>query len=71
MKVVPPKHGKVAHDLGGFALPLTVLESVAGFYLGTRTVEGPFTRESKEYWPTREAASTALEVGQWTQRLSL
>ena len=50
---------------------LMVLQSAAGFYLGTADEEGPVSRESAEYWPTEEAASRALagqEGVDWTQR---
>lgn len=54
----------------GDELPLQVLESGAGFYLGTwHPTEGPNTRESVEYWPTREAAQNALDSDNWTQRV--
>jgi hypothetical protein len=49
-------------------LDLDVYYSGAGFYLGTYTEDGPYTRESQEYWRTREQAQRALESGQWTQR---
>jgi hypothetical protein len=50
-------------------LPLQVLESNAGFYLGTSCpTEGPMTRESEEYWTKREQAEGALASGDWTQR---
>lgn len=52
----------------GQSLQVQVLQSAAGFYLGT-TVDGlPYTRESVEYWPAREDANVALENGDWTQR---
>lgn len=52
----------------GFYLPVTVLKSAAGFYLGTADEEGPCSRESLEYFQTRERAEQALATGQWTQR---
>ena len=61
--------GKLA-KVWGVDLPVQVLESAAGFYLGTlHPVQGPFSRESVEYWPTRSLAERALETGDWTQRL--
>lgn len=63
--------GKLAREFGGVSLPLLVLKSTGGFYLGTSMAEGPFTRESEEYWTTGQEASTALEIGDWTQRRSL
>jgi hypothetical protein len=55
----------------GFELDLDVYESGAGFYLGTYSDDGPYTRESQEYWRTRKQAQLALETGQWTQRRDL
>lgn len=53
-------------------LPLRVLESANGFYIGTADDEGPVSRESVEYWPDKSAAETALAGVQgkgWSQRL--
>lgn len=48
---------------------LQVLESQAGFYIGTfDPQEGPISRDSLEYWPKREQAETALATGNWTRR---
>ena len=63
----PMRIGLLAAD-AGYRLPLEVLQSAAGFYLGTADQEGPVSRESVEYFPTREAAVQALETGQWNQR---
>jgi len=50
-------------------LPLQVLQSHAGFYIGTFSDEdGPISRESEEYFPTRQAAEAALASGTWTQK---
>ncbi len=52
----------------GFTLPLQVLQSARGFYIGTQTdEEGPFSRESAEYWPNNGEAIAALASGNWTQ----
>lgn len=52
----------------GFHLPLEIQKSNAGHFLGTCHVDhGPISRESVEYWPTRELAQKALETGNWTQ----
>lgn len=59
--------GKLAASCG-FNLPLQVLQSAAGFYLGTSESGMPFSRESNEYWPFRHEAETALENGTWTQK---
>lgn len=56
----------------GYRLPLLVLQSGAGYYLGTIDPEsGPVSRESVEYWPRRDLAEKALagsEGTDWTQR---
>lgn len=49
-------------------LPVQVLSSAAGYYLGTADENGPFTRESCEYWNTRAEAQAAYDSGNWTQR---
>ncbi|MDR2788127.1 MAG: hypothetical protein LBD06_07180 [Candidatus Accumulibacter sp.] len=64
------RSGHLAQTFADCELPLEVLESAAGFYIGTfHPKEGPFSRES-EYFPTEEAAREALENGAWTQRLN-
>lgn len=55
----------------GFQLRITVLESRAGFYIGTSDDDGPCTRESMEYWPSRDLALAALEAEDWSQKPSL
>lgn len=52
----------------GKKLPIEVLRSNAGYYLGTFTESGPFTRESQEYFRKEEQAQHALANGQWTQK---
>ena len=59
--------GHLAKAFGGVDLPLYVLPSSAGFYLGTFD-EGPYSRESVEYFPSQDAAEVALKNGTWTQR---
>lgn len=52
-------------------LPLMVLQSAKGFYLGTADNDGPVSRESVEYWANENAAKVALsgsEGKNWTQR---
>lgn len=73
MSTTLPPHpiGRLANEIG-YRLPLSVLESFRGFYLGTANDEGPVSRESVEYWRTREAAQSALSAGEgkgWTQRI--
>lgn len=60
--------GILASQFCGLTLPLEVLKSAAGFYIGTSTQEGPCSRESVEYWPTGTAAWDALKNQSWTQR---
>lgn len=61
--------GQLAQQCGA-TLPVEVLESGAGFYIGTADDDGPYSRESMEYWPSREEAAKALDTGTWTQRIS-
>ena len=61
----------------GEKLPLEILQSFAGFYIGTQFYDpeiecmAPFTRESIQYWKSKEAAEEALRSGLWTQKGSL
>lgn len=50
---------------------LTVCQSGAGFYIGCNDAETgePISRDSQDYYPTREAAQEALVNRTWTQRL--
>ena len=68
--LVTGPRGQIAKEFGGVSLPLEVLRSAAGFYLGTQQDFMPYSRESVEYWPTYDAATAALEAGPdaWTQR---
>lgn len=52
----------------GYRLPLRVLSSAAGYYIGTAQDDGPVTRESLEYFASCEAADEAFATGRWTQR---
>lgn len=52
----------------GFNLPLQILRSARGFYIGTANDEGPVSRESVEYWRKQEAAELALRHDLWTKR---
>ncbi len=51
----------------GTELPFRVLESAAGFYIGTWQ-DDPYSRESDRYWATYEEAQEALDTGRWTPR---
>lgn len=62
------EYGYLAQTYGNVKLALQVLDSPVGFYLGTLEDGLPYSRESVEYWPTREAAQAALDAGIWTQR---
>lgn len=69
-KIMGIQYGKLAAK-GGEKLALQVLKSGAGYYIGTACAEmGPFSRESKEYFKSFEAASEAFENSTWTQRMN-
>ena len=70
MRAMTSPCGRLAYDIMGVRLPLQVLQSARGFYLGTANDMGPVSRESAEYWPTTEQAQIALDNGPeaWTQR---
>jgi hypothetical protein len=53
----------------GAPLPVRVLKSAAGYYLGALGSDGaPYSRESAEYWKAPLDATVALELGQWNAR---
>ncbi|MAO61081.1 MULTISPECIES: hypothetical protein [Alloalcanivorax] len=61
--------GYLAVTYCGLALPLRVMHSGAGYYIGTGSDElGPVSRESEEYFPNRGAAEAALKASNWTQK---
>ena len=63
------QYGCLAAEFGKRQLPLQVCRSAAGFYLGTKENDQPFSRESVEYWRTREEANEALlSPKKWSQR---
>jgi hypothetical protein len=67
---VKQQYGMLAAEFGddSYLLPLQVCKSAAGFYVGTREENGePFSRESQEYWPTRQKAERALTLRIWSQ----
>ena len=52
----------------GYDLPIRVLSSSAGYYIGTFSeTHGVVSRES-QYYPTRQLAEEAFRKGTWTQR---
>lgn len=60
--------GQLAKKYMKVDLPLQVCSSQAGFFIGTmHPTDGPFSRESAEYFPDRESAEQALASGRWTQ----
>ncbi|EKB4873194.1 TPA: hypothetical protein I8Y00_001854 [Citrobacter farmeri] len=59
--------GHLALVYVGKFLPLEVMQSAAGHYIGTRDSEGPVSRESIEYFRSAATAQRALERGGWTQ----
>ena len=63
------KFGRLAYVYCGKRLPLVVLKT-NGWYIGTADDDGPCSRESNEYYPTIEAAQTALRDGTWTQKMN-
>lgn len=52
----------------GFTLPLQVLKSGRGYYIGTANDEEPVSRESEEYFSIHKKAIQAFTSGAWTQR---
>jgi len=61
-------NGVLAKNLCGVTLPIQVIQSANGFYIGTMEEGMPYSRESVEYWPSQEAAETAFTSGHWTQK---
>src|SRR3546814_16756161 len=59
------RSGALALTWTGKRLPLQVLRSAAGHYLGPQDAEGPVSRESVEYFPNHLAAPPALEPPPW------
>jgi hypothetical protein len=61
--------GFLAQEYCGMDIPVKVLRSAAGYYIGTfDNSEGPISRESVEYYPTYDATEQAMVDGTWTQR---
>ena len=53
----------------GYDLPIRVLSSRAGYYIGTFSdTLGHVSRESQQYYPTQQLAEEAFRKGTWTQR---
>lgn len=66
-KELRPQYGLNALQCCGVELPVQVLRSQAGFYIGTMDSDGPVSRESAEYYKTVYRALQALRHGSWTQ----
>lgn len=64
------RFGYLAYVYSGARLELEVLETRAGFYVGTVRDDMPCSRESNEYYPSNEAALEALVNDTWTQKVA-
>lgn len=62
------KFGELARSYLNKRLELQVLQSAAGWYIGTANEEGPCSRESNEYFESRAKADDALANGNWSQK---
>jgi len=64
-----PQIGQLANLFCRKTLPLQVMHSSAGYYIGTCDEYGlPVSRESAQYWKTRADATEAFRTGAWSQR---
>ena len=65
---LPPGYGYNAFCYGeGTLLPVQVVETAAGFYIGTIGDDGlPFSRESEETYAAAADAQAALDADTWT-----
>jgi len=52
----------------GMVLEVKVLVSGGGYYIGTECDCGPYSRESRDYYPSREKAQAALDTNTWVRR---
>lgn len=60
--------GQLAKRFFQVELPLQVCSGNAGYFIGTvHPTDGPYSRESAEYFPDKEDAEKALATGRWTQ----
>ncbi len=65
-----PKNSHLCKTILGIDVPLVVLRSAAGYFIGAEDENGsPLSRDSAEYYRTHEEATRALEEGSFTQRL--
>lgn len=65
------KYNHEGRDFIDFDLPIQVLLSGAGYYIGQLDDCMPYTRLSVEYWGTQEEAQAALDNFQFTARTYL
>jgi len=63
------QYGKLAKQYCNKELPLQVLRSAAGYYIGTASEDGPCSRESSQYYRYHLDACNALQSGNWSQKL--
>lgn len=61
--------GYLALAYTGKRLPLQVLRSASGHYIGTADNDGSVSRESVDYFRSQHDADHALTTGRWQQRL--
>lgn len=61
-------YGRLAYVICKRRLELQVLQSQAGYYIGTLDEGLPCSRESVEYFPTETEALKALGEDKWTQK---
>ena len=67
-KLTSVAYGRLAKEVLGLTLELTVLKSAAGWYIGTSDNGGPVSRESIEYYQSELEATQAFEQDLWTQK---
>lgn len=60
--------GVIAQRWCSMKLPVSVLQSANGYYLGTSFNGMPVSRESLEFYDSVNEAMKALDSGIWTQR---
>ncbi|HCF4538096.1 hypothetical protein I5I50_23985 [Pseudomonas aeruginosa] len=62
------QYGRLALAHLSLELPLQVLMNKnRAYYIGTSDEKGPVSRESVEYYPSRELAQQALDNDTWSQ----
>ena len=64
------KQSYLCHTILHMELDLMVCRSGGGYYIGVTTDDGePLSRDSQEYYKTKQQTEEALTTGNWTQRL--